>query len=73
MTPAAHAIEDRLRAIANPSDPSASGRPAARDAARRRTLEQLGAIETELATLDVPYDDWETLQRIAMQIERSAR
>jgi hypothetical protein len=74
VSPAAHEVEDRLRAIGRPPGPSAA-RPAAgdREAALRRTRHQVAAIETELASLDVPYDDWETLQRIAMQIERSAR
>lgn len=75
VSPAAHAVEERLRALGSRLDQDGAARsaPRDRDAAVRRTRQELTVIETELSSLDVPYDDWETLQRIAMQIERSAR
>jgi hypothetical protein len=35
-----------------------------------RLIEQLRAIDTTLATLDVDYSEWEVLYRMRLQIER---
>ena len=65
----AQAIEDRLAALmhAQGSDPD---RPPRFDAAAAAQLE---AIDTELATLELPYDEWEVLYRQRLQVERDLR
>ena len=54
------AIEDRLAAIGN--GPAAAATP-----------EAFRGIDHELAELTVPYDDWETLYRLRLQVENQRR
>jgi hypothetical protein len=64
----AQAIEDRLTALANGSgDPER--RPRFDDAAARAFT----AIDQELATIVIPYDEWEVLYRQRLQVERDLR
>jgi hypothetical protein len=65
----AQAIEDRLAALihAQGSDPD---RPPRFDPAAAAAFE---AIDTELATLELPYDEWEVLYRQRLQVERDLR
>jgi hypothetical protein len=65
----AQAIEDRLAALMQAPDPAADG-PARFDAAAATELE---SIDVELATLSVPYDEWEVLYRQRLQVERDLR
>ncbi len=54
----AQAVEDRLEAIVR--KPEGSG----------RRIEEVRAIDSTLATLDVDYAEWEVLYRMRLQIER---
>ena len=54
----AEAVEQRLERLAQ-------SRPDREMAAR-----ELAAIDGDLATLNVPYEEWETLYRIRLQVER---
>jgi hypothetical protein len=63
------AVEDRLAALMH-SPNLAADRPARFDAAAATELE---SIDLELATLDVPYDEWEVLYRQRLQVERDLR
>ena len=65
----AQAIEDRLAALM-PTRGADPDRPARFDAAAATELE---AIDVQLATLDVPYEEWEVLYRQRLQVERDLR
>jgi hypothetical protein len=54
----AEAIEARLERLAR-SHPSAS-----------RAAAELASIDHDLATVKIPYEEWETLYRIRLQVER---
>ncbi len=65
----AQAIEDRLTALA---------RPAAGDPARPPRFDDAAATEFEaidrvLATIQIPYEEWEVLYRQRLQVERDLR
>lgn len=64
----AQAIEDRLAALGRP-DATADGPPPF-DAAARRELE---SIDAQLATTNLPYEEWEVLYRERLQVERDLR
>lgn len=74
MTTSAEAqeIEDRLEALACSSTPGmAPGEGSTETAtARRDTASELAAIDSALATLTVPQDEWEVLYRERLQVER---
>jgi len=53
----AQEVEDALRALRDPADPEVA-------------LKMLDAIDTRLARLTVPYEEWEVLYRQRLQIER---
>ena len=65
----AQAIEDRLATLMRPAA-STPDRPVRFDDAAATELE---AIDVELATLNVPYDEWEVLYRQRLQVERDLR
>jgi hypothetical protein len=66
----AQAIEDRLATLAGRRD-------AAPDAAPRpfddETAAAFEAVDKELASIQVPYDEWEVLYRQRLQVERDLR
>ena len=63
----AQAVEDRLGEIVRARGKMHNeGRPARPG----KLIEQLRAIDTTLATLDVDYGEWEVLYRMCLQIER---
>jgi hypothetical protein len=66
----AQAIEDRLAALAKPADAEMSSTPPPFDDVTVAALEQ---IDTELANLEIPYDEWEVLYRQRLQVERDLR
>ena len=61
----AQAIEDRLAALSRPPDHP----PRFDDAAAT----DFAAIDEQLATLEIPYEEWEVLYRERLQIERDLR
>ncbi|HEY6058204.1 MAG TPA: hypothetical protein VIV06_09230 [Candidatus Limnocylindrales bacterium] len=61
----AQALEDKLRRVGTGSN----GRRGARPAQAGR-IGDFGPIDAELASLDVPSDEWETLYRVRLQLER---
>jgi hypothetical protein len=65
----AQAIEDRLAVIARPlaDEPD---RPRRFDDA---AAAEFAAIDEQLATLEIPYEEWEVLYRQRLQIERDLR
>jgi hypothetical protein len=65
----AQAIEDRLAALARPS-------PSAPDAPRRfddAAAAEFTAIDQQLSTIEIPYEEWEVLYRQRLQVERDLR
>jgi hypothetical protein len=66
----AQAIEDRLAALAMPADPAVDAAPRRFDEA---TAAAFDAIDAELATIQIPYDEWEVLYRQRLQVERDLR
>ena len=65
----AQAIEDRLAALARPS-------PLAPDVARRfddAAAAEFTAIDQQLSTIEIPYEEWEVLYRQRLQVERDLR
>jgi hypothetical protein len=61
----AQAIEDRLTALAHPAD----GAPEFDEAAAAAFT----TIDHQLATIHIPYDEWEVLYRQRLQVERDLR
>src|SRR3954452_15937603 len=59
----AQKLEDELDAI----------RDAGRETPPHQTLTHLSDIDEKLARLDVPYEEWEVLYRLRLQLERDAR
>jgi hypothetical protein len=68
VTAEAQAIEDRLAALAT-SPAGADGRPRFDDAAAM----ELEAVDESLATIRIPYEEWEVLYRQRLQVERDLR
>jgi hypothetical protein len=69
----AQAIEHRLEKLARPEAPG--GRPGAAAGPPEAGLDpdvvgELGSIDEALAKLEVPAEEWETLYRIRLQVER---
>ncbi|HEU6439070.1 MAG TPA: hypothetical protein VFC12_01405 [Terriglobales bacterium] len=62
----AQAVEDRLEGIVRARGTTHKGRPGRSDG----LIEEVRAIDTTLATLDVDYAEWEVLYRMRLQIER---
>jgi uncharacterized membrane protein len=65
----AQAIEDRLTALARPS-------PLAPDVPQRfddDAAAEFVAIDQELSTIEIPYEEWEVLYRQRLQVERDLR
>ena len=65
----AQAIEDRLAALARPS-------PLAPDVPRRfddAAATEFSAIDQQLSTIEIPYEEWEVLYRQRLQVERDLR
>ena len=63
----AQAVEDRLEGIVRARGTThEEGRPGRSDG----LIEEVRAIDTTLATLDVDYAEWEVLYRMRLQIER---
>jgi hypothetical protein len=65
----AQAVEDRLAALARPS-PSASDVPRRFDDA---AADEFAAIDQQLSTIEIPYEEWEVLYRQRLQVERDLR
>ena len=65
----AQAVEDRLAALARPS-------PLALDVPRRfddDAAAEFTAIDQQLSTIEIPYEEWEVLYRQRLQVERDLR
>jgi hypothetical protein len=65
----AQAIEDRLAALARPS-------PLAPDVPQRfddAAAAEFTAIDQQLSTIEIPYEEWEVLYRQRLQVERDLR
>ena len=65
----AQAIEDRLAALARPPTATSDHPPRFDDAAAA----EFAAIDEQLSTLDIPYEEWEVLYRQRLQVERDLR
>jgi hypothetical protein len=65
----AQALEDRLAALVRPPADEPDRRPRFDDIAKA----ELEAIDERLATLEIPYDEWEVLYRQRLQVERDLR
>lgn len=65
----AQAIEDRLAALARPPTASPDHPPRFDDAAAA----EFAAIDEQLSTLDIRYEEWEVLYRQRLQVERDLR
>ena len=63
----AQGIEDRLTRLARGA--ASDGEPVFDDA----TVDDLAAIDHLLATVQIPYDEWEVLYRQRLQVERDLR
>ena len=63
----AQGLEDRLTRLARGASPEVA--PAYDDA----TADELAAIDHLLATVEVPYDEWEVVYRQRLQVERDLR
>jgi hypothetical protein len=67
----AQAIEDRLAGLAGRGDaPSSEAKPRPFD---DETAAAFEAIDKELASIQVPYEEWEVLYRQRLQVERDLR
>jgi hypothetical protein len=66
----AQAIEDRLAALAGRGDAASDATPRPFD---DETAAAFEAIDKELASIQVPYDEWEVLYRQRLQVERDLR
>ena len=62
-------VEDRLRGLGKPPGATVDDPPRFDDAAAA----EFAAIDEELATLDIPYEEWEVLYRQRLQVERDLR
>lgn len=69
VTAEAQEIEDRLTALAHPPANDPDRPPVFDDAAAR----EFAAIDDVLASINVPYDEWEVLYRERLQVERDLR
>ena len=69
VTAEAQAIEDRLTTLAGGSREDGAPSPVFDDAAGA----QFASIDDALATVHVPYDEWEVLYRQRLQVERDLR
>jgi hypothetical protein len=65
----AQAIEDRIAALGRGTEADAEERPRFDDAAEV----ELAALDEALASLEIPYDEWEVLYRERLQVERDLR
>jgi hypothetical protein len=65
----AQAIEDRLTGLVRPP----AGEPDARPRYDERAEATLTGIDEQLATVDIPYEEWEVLYRQRLQVERDLR
>ena len=65
----AQAIEDRLTALARPTTATPDRPPRFDDAAAT----EFAAIDEQLSTLEIPYEEWEVLYRQRLQVERDLR
>lgn len=64
----AQAVEDRLTALGTADGPA--GHPPVYDPA---AAAEFGEIDQELATILIPYEEWEVLYRQRLQVERNLR
>jgi hypothetical protein len=65
----AQAVEDRLAALARPTTASPDHPPRFDDAAAA----EFAAIDEQLSTLEIPYEEWEVLYRQRLQVDRDLR
>jgi hypothetical protein len=65
----AQAIEDRLASLARPATATPGHPPRFDDAAAA----EFAAIDEQLSTLEIPYEEWEVLYRQRLQVERDLR
>jgi hypothetical protein len=72
VTAEAQAIEDRLTALARPAQ-DAPGEPRRSQPFDADTVAAFAAIDAELSTMTIPYDEWEVLYRQRLQVERDLR
>ena len=63
----AQGIEDRVARLGR------DGSPDGDDTFGERTVEEFDAIDRLLATVEIPYDEWEILFRQRLQVERDMR
>ena len=66
----AQAIEDRLATLAGRRDAPSDATPRPFD---DETAAAFEAIDKELASIQIPYDEWEVLYRQRLQVERDLR
>ena len=69
VTAEAQAIEDRLTTLAGGSREEGAPAPTFDDAA----AVEFASIDEALATIRIPYDEWEVLYRQRLQVERDLR
>ena len=69
VTAEAQAIEDRLTTLAGGSREEGAPAPTFDDAAAA----EFASIDEALATIHIPYDEWEVLYRQRLQVERDLR
>ena len=65
----AQRVEDRLSSLVRPSAASPDIRPRYDE----RAEATLASIDETLASIDIPYDEWEVLYRQRLQVERDLR
>ena len=69
VTAEAQGVEDRLAALIRPAGGEADVRPRYDD----RAATTLASIDETLASIDIPYEEWEILYRQRLQVERDLR
>ena len=69
----AQGIEDRLAALSRPADDADDGAPPRPRPFDDATAAAFQAIDQQLATIVITYDEWEVLYRQRLQVERDLR
>jgi hypothetical protein len=69
-TQEAQEVEDQIRAVADEVRRRADGEFDGTPNARGSIQERLGRVDQRLSTLTVPYDEWEVLYRMRLQVDR---
>ena len=66
-TAEAQAVEDRIQRLAEKQEATGTGDGRVRSAER---IEQVRNLDSELVSLTIPFEEWETLYRQRLQVER---